>query len=168
MPADVALSIAIAPRHRRPALGIVIPPAQRTPEVIPAPEACDPSPRAPSCAVEVYSRHPLGMRHAAPVVAPVSPVTAADVLAAVERCRLACARFVADPRHPCAVRVIPVPDVPELVAGADDAARRARLERAGVVLRGIAELPALLAGEPAHVVARAKAAISRAGDLSSG
>lgn len=71
------------------------------------------------------------------------------------------------PWAPVAPGVIPMPEVPELLPGADAAGRKARLDRAGAALRALAELPALLAGEPPAVAARAKAAILRAAGLSS-
>lgn len=79
MPPDVALSIAIAPRHRRPALGIVIPPAGPSrEELTPPPEACDPSPREAACVVDVYMRHPAGTSHKVPA----GPMTWEQVQAA--------------------------------------------------------------------------------------
>lgn len=131
--------------------------------------ACAPAPRRPVCDVALAlaanpPRDPAGMSHRVPVdVMPV--VTTADVLAAVEACRIACdgmaARRVTYPLRPAAPPAPTLPDVPELADGADAEARRARLARIGNLIRGAGELAGLLAGEPEAVVARARAALAR-------
>jgi hypothetical protein len=130
---------------------------------------CAPSPRRPVCDVALAlaanpPRDPAGMSHRVPIDS--SPaVTTADVLAAVEACRVACdgmaARRVTYTLRPAAPPAPGLPDVPELVDGADVDARRARLAHIGELIRGTGELAGLLTGETEAVVARARAALAR-------
>lgn len=126
MPPDVAMAIAIAPRHRRPALGVRIATVLHVPNVAPPPGACDPEPRAATCAVEVIIAHPPGMSHRVPPTGG-EVVTVADVLASLDLCRAACERMGrrvvsrerSPARAPVALPVVPGIDAHEL-APVDD------------------------------------------------
>ncbi len=93
--------------------------------------------------------HPVGMSHRVPTPDEAPPPEPWDVI--VGRCRAACEAMRARPGKP----------ERDYGAGAATGERRVRLYRVAAIIRGAGELGALLDGEPAHVVARARRALAR-------
>jgi len=130
---------------------------------------CDPAPRPPSCGVTSapVPRDPPGMSHRVPPASIEPGAWSPDplVVAMFERATVAArpmgpmppTRYHGRP-GPRPVEVAPPPVVPELVPGADAAARRGTIDRAAVL---IGELGALLARATPEVAARARTAIAR-------
>ncbi len=133
----------------------------------PMADPCDPTPRPPVCGVTSapVPRDPPGMSHRVPP-ADVEPVTVfqADLFSDMARCRSACERMgrraVRRERSPALVSPLPV--VPELIDGADAAARRETIDRVAPLLRSAVELAGLLETAPDDVARRARAVLARA------
>jgi hypothetical protein len=162
----------VGERERRPAMVAhkrpepQAPPLSTWDEKIP-PTTCDPSPSVVGCGITsfVVPRDPPGMSHRVPPSG-AEVVTAAHVLASLEVCRAAVERMgrrvVSLERMLApAVTAAPLPVVPELVTGADAAARRETIDRVAVLIRGTVELAGLLATAPPDVAARGRAALSK-------
>jgi hypothetical protein len=134
--------------------------ARAVADVGPTMGPCDPTPRPPVCGVTSapMPRDPPGMSHRVPL-ADGEVIGEAHVLAALAACRAACEgmalRTVTRERMPARAPVA-LPELPELVPGADAAGRRAQLDRLGALLR---EVRAGLDGQPPAVVAKAKRAL---------
>ncbi len=130
---------------------------------------CDPTPRPPTCGVTSapVPRDPPGMSHRVPL-APVEPVTVAHVLDALAICRAAVEhmgrRGVSREHGPAPIAALLLPPIPELVPGADAAARRETIDRVAPLLRAAAELAALLETAPPDVATRARRALALALD----
>ncbi len=129
---------------------------------------CNPTPRPPSCGITSapVPRDPPGMSHRVPPP-PAEQVTVfqADLFSDLARCRVAVERMgrrvVRRERSP-APSVAPLPVVPELIDGADAAARRETIDRVAPLLRSAVELAGLLDTAPEDVARRARAVLARA------
>lgn len=140
-------------------------------DVGPMVDPCDPTPRPPSCGVTSAPepRDPPGMSHRVPPASVETVIVAPDalVVAMFERATVDArpmgpmppTRYHGRPdlRH----APVPLPAIPELVPGADAAARRASIDRVAALLPAAAELAGLLATATPEVAARARRALAR-------
>jgi hypothetical protein len=172
-PRDVWLSLAIEPTARAGRTWVADEPRGA---FEPRPDACAADVHPPPCTVDLYFARPWqpiqGRSHRVPrietgaswvgVPDPALMGTCSRLLAAVESGSAPMGPMPPPRYHgrpgPLPVVVPTLPIIPELV---DGAARRETIDRMAALIRGTAELAALLATAPPDVAARGRAALAK-------